>query len=85
MPLRISMPEWPAPVELQKLNYFLSKRPKKCEFSRLYGLSVVIWLRQFSYFVDFLEVLDHMATSTATGKKRMTQSDVLTTSRNARK
>ena len=37
-----------------------------------------IWLQQFSHFVDFLEVVTpHMATSTAAGKKRMTQSDVI--------
>src|SRR5260370_14847095 len=37
-----------------------------------------IWLRQFSHFVDFFGGgTPHMATSTATGKKRMTQSDVI--------
>jgi DNA-binding protein HU-beta len=37
-----------------------------------------IWLRQFSHFVElFGGGTPHMATSTAAGKKRMTQSDVI--------
>src|ERR1051326_2107067 len=46
-------------------------------FSRLYGLSVVYLAAiSFSYFVNFWRGYTQMAT-TAAGKKRMTQSDVI--------
>jgi DNA-binding protein HU-beta len=62
---------------LRKQIIFCQNGRKNANLADFMACLWYIWLRQFSYFVDFLEVLDHMATSTATGKKRMTQSDVI--------
>jgi len=53
------------------------KRPEKCGFLQTLSFVCGIPLSQFFNFADVLEVGNHNMATTATGRKRMTQSDVI--------